>query len=133
MSCRTTTEAVLALGGWPDTMDIAGFMETASVLVDRVEAAGGASVTAVQLELIERWLSAHLISLTVDPLITMKQIDETKLAFSIDNKGTGLRTTPYGKQALALDTTWALEDAYGTQVHSFWIGDDDPDGPNPGS
>jgi len=121
MPKRTTAEAVRTICSLPSNLNLNGFIETAAIMVDLVEQEG--EKDECRLELIERWLTAHMATLTVEPTITEKQIDVTKTKYNVPPSGTSLRDTPYGLQALALDRTYSLEDQYGTKVSSLWAGD----------
>lgn len=130
MARRTTSELVRSICHISAAINLEGFIDTATEMVDRVEEIGG-ETDEQRLELIERWLTAHMASITVEPQETRKQIDITEIHWAVGKGGDNLNSTPYGRQALALDRTFTLEKEYGTKSETVWIGDNDPDAPNP--
>lgn len=77
------------------------FISAASKRVDSVEAADDGDLDAEELELIERFLAAHMATAR-DPEVTK----EKGASFSADF----LRETTFGQTALDLDTTGVLSE-----------------------
>ena len=105
MAIRTTNNQVLALLPASD-LSAVPFIEMASSIVD--DSLVGQGFTAAKLELIERWLAAHLFASTVEP-----QIKSTKTLDAADiyviKGGLGLNATTYGQMVQVLDTTGLLK------------------------
>lgn len=105
---RTTpslVEKIFALD--PAIMDITPFIDTANELV--TECCSWYEFSDGRLELIERWLTAHFLSM-LDPRTTREQAGpaaQDTFESKIDT-GTGLRATRYGQQAILLDSSGSL-------------------------
>lgn len=103
------------------------FIETANAVVSRVSAyatANSLTVTSVELELMERWLSAHFYAMSDQPLAE----SETQKAMGVFQGRTGmyLEGTKYGQTALNLDFTGALSAVTSqNRVGGFWLGTTD--------
>lgn len=85
------------------------FIESASSLVGRVSvcaSARGEPLTAEQLELVERWLSAHLYQVS-DQGYSSKSTDSASGSFQ-GQTGMYLESTKYGQTALMMDTSGCL-------------------------
>tara|TARA_Y100000361_G_scaffold36089_1_gene30563 strand:- start:22580 stop:22975 length:396 start_codon:yes stop_codon:yes gene_type:complete len=131
MARRTTASLVRLISDVSSSTDIEAFIDTASMMTDLLEEKDTKGILGdQQLELIERWLSAHMITLTVNrkAIASERQIDVAKVKWDIETVGSGLTSTAYGQQAMALDTTGNLEGLYGDKVYTLWIGDNNPDG-----
>lgn len=103
MAVRTTPERVRKIVEVDDEDDLAPFIETANSIVDAVCVDSDTyTYTAVKLEMIERWLSAHFFMVYVGQ-VTVEQVASLRqqYAFKIDLY---LNNTKYGQIALALDT-----------------------------
>lgn len=98
-----TPNDVLAI--YPTTVDVRPFLTTAYVLVQNWLGAAGLA-PALLLE-IERWLTAHLMSMG-DGSLTRMKVGDTELAYDSRKLGTGLSSTLYGQTVLALDPTGIL-------------------------
>jgi hypothetical protein len=59
------------------------------------------------LKVIELWLAAHFVAIC-DPVHTSESAGGVSVSFMLGTPGTALNATPYGQQALALDTTGQL-------------------------
>lgn len=130
MARRTTTALVRLISDVAIGTDIEAFIDTASKMTDLLVGKDTKGILDnQQLELIERWLSAHMLTLTINrqTLATEKQIDVARIKWDVQASGTGLLSTAYGQQAMALDTTGNLEGLYGEKVYTLWIGDSNPD------
>jgi hypothetical protein len=89
--------------------DLSPYIDTASLLVDRVVtcAAGKRlALTAAELELIERWLSAHAYAM-VDQPYASKSTGGASGSYQ-GRTDMMLEATKYGQMALALDWTGCL-------------------------
>lgn len=106
MAIRTTSDAVKAIIETDDDVseDLAPFIETASFLVDSYcEPEGG---SATELELIERWLSAHFYAQR-DPRAASEGVSSVNVSYQTSVK-VGLANTHYGQMAMRIDTSGAL-------------------------
>lgn len=105
MGIRTNSDEVKAL---IDTnRDVTPFIADASLLVDEQLAAKG--LTSGRLQLIEKYLAAHLVALTEERggLVRFKMGDSSE-EYQLP-KGTGIAMTRYGQMAITLDTTGVLQ------------------------
>jgi len=64
-------------------------------------------LAASALEEIERWLTAHLISITQERQVKKEKLGEAELTYA-GEYGTGLKSTSYGQTVLMLDTCGGL-------------------------
>lgn len=118
---RTTGVAVQAiLGGtapntnWDGITDLLPFIATASAIVDRVvtqaakkaQVVGGIVLSAVEQELIERWLAAHFYCVN-DPLYESKTTQGATGKFQRKSES-GFEVTDYGRTACQLDYSGTL-------------------------
>ena len=117
MAVRTTATQVVAIRTSEVDGDIdvivAPFIEVASSLVD--EFCTGGSLTNARLELIERWLSAHFLTLQSDQRLALSETVGPITSTYFGKVGFALNLTPYGQQAMLLDTTGGLA-AWNQQV-----------------
>lgn len=60
-------------------------------------------LAAAVLKEIERWLTAHLISITKERTTTEEKLGEATVKYA-GTFGEGLKSTPYGQMVLQLDT-----------------------------
>jgi len=105
MAFRTTQALVLSIVDFDcDEIDLAPFILTANLLVTLKCTNSGYS--DIQLELIERWLSAHFACIQY-PRVTEEQAGPVmeKTQFKVD---LALDVTVYGQQAKAIDTAGNL-------------------------
>lgn len=111
MAIRTTVLAVQSIIEHDTDIPLDPFIETASMLVDRVcepatDSDGSDYYNSVQLEVIERWLSAHFYAVR-DPRAAFEGVgkvqvsNESKVALNLNN-------TRYGQQAMLLDSAGGL-------------------------
>jgi hypothetical protein len=112
VAVRTTDTAVKAilLGNYDleDTPDLTAFMDSAAILIKRVEACDSNGVLDEEdLEIIERWLSAHFYS-HADQLLQSKSTGDASASFQ-GRTGMGLESTQYGQTAMNLDGSGCLE------------------------
>jgi hypothetical protein len=129
MAQRTTTTLVQALletngEDYRSGVSLQPFVDSATVLVDRVATkatAKGYTLLATELELIERWLSAHAYAM-VDQTLASKSTNGRSGRFQ-GQTGMRLEATKYGQMALMLDTSGALEAINKRQVAGItWLG-----------
>lgn len=91
-----------------DISDTTPYITTANVLINSAlatEIAAG-DVDSDVLEQMELWLAAHFVAVRQGAPKMEKAGDGAATYFGRD--GMGLESTPYGQQALALDTTGRL-------------------------
>lgn len=117
---RTTIEAVQAVLGknydGKRRPDLRGFIDSASVVVDRVASmslkksrvsdAGG--MTASELEVVERWLAAHLYQ-HADPGYTSRSTEGASGSLMTGQQTRGYGATMYGETAMDLDWSGCLK------------------------
>lgn len=124
MSIRSKAVDVKALLGFNydhrRNPDLTPFIQSASLIVDQlVTDTPGQSWTAKLLELIERWLSAHVYT-TMDPLYTSRS--------TMGSSGSMTRTgEDYKNMAIMLDPTRKLAgilDINTREVSMTWLGND---------
>lgn len=127
MARRTSPTAVRAIHpNIPSTVDLDGFIDTATKLVDKVAECAGSDLDDQHLELLERWLAAHFYTV-IYPTLKSKSIGSASQTFHTGTNGTKLESTPFGQQALALDTSGCLEKITGETVSLTWLGTDETD------
>jgi hypothetical protein len=96
-----------------DINELNVFIESANTVINSTlsaEIADG-SLSAGVLKQMELWLSAHFVAVRQGAPKIEKAGDGATTYFGKD--GTGLSSTPYGQQALALDTTGKLAGSSG--------------------
>lgn len=100
------------------------YVDAASSIVDDVAAcarAHGVALSAVKLELIERWLAAHYYK-SSDQQYASKNTAGAGASFS-GQTGMGIQGTKYGLAALDLDPSGCLFEQAGHQVAlGLWLG-----------
>jgi len=126
---RTTSEAVAGILEEQATLSLGPFIEAANYLVTKVCATatnsdGTSWYSDAELELIERWLSAHFYHVAATRADTEQAGSVSqKLRSKVD---LGLNLTHYGQQAMLLDTAGGLRDlnAHRRQVvpKVLWVG-----------
>jgi hypothetical protein len=128
MSVRTTSQLVegILLTNYDSKRvpSLQPFIDTATTVVDRLvifARSKGLLLTATELELIERWLSAHFYGIADQFYQSKKTLDsegvfQGKTAMMLD-------ATLYGQQALLLDWTNSLDQLQKqVRVRAFWMG-----------
>lgn len=80
--------------------DIDSFIAIANVMVTNTVTCGLAAAT---LKEIERWLTAHLITITKERETTEEKLGEASVKYA-GVYGEGLKSSRYGKMVLILDT-----------------------------
>lgn len=111
MAIRTISASVQAiLGGHYDSdaaTDLTPFIATANVLTDQVDACDtNNSLDSTELELIERYLSAHFYAHS-DQIAKSRTTGDASISFQ-GTTGKGLDSTQYGQTAMLLDETGCL-------------------------
>jgi hypothetical protein len=97
------------LGDLDPFADLTPFIESASVIVDSVSAKAAGSdtpLTEAELELIERWLSAHSYAMSDQPY-SSKSTGGASASFQ-GQTGKYLEATKYGQMAVTLDRSGTL-------------------------
>ena len=127
---RTTSGNVQGIlsSHYDGTAVLTPFIDTANSLVSRVATADTlVTLSAVDLELIERWLAAHFYA-HADQLMTSKSTGGASGSFQ-GQTGMVLESTQYGQTAMLLDSTGYLsrlsnETKTGTKQKAqlFWLG-----------
>jgi hypothetical protein len=103
---RTTAEAITSIINFDTSItDLTPFIESASELVTEICEATG-EYSEARLELIERWLAAHFVAIR-DPRYVSQQIGQAANTYQ-QKVGMNLSLTPYGQQAMMLDTKGGL-------------------------
>jgi hypothetical protein len=132
MAVRTTTTAVEGILEESPSLTLTPFIESASYLVDKAcatatQADGSAYYTATDLELIERWLSAHFyhVAATRANREEAGSVAETKRS-KVDLR---LNLTHYGQHAMLLDVAGGLttlnEEGVRVSTRVTWLGTPD--------
>jgi len=134
MPIRTSAELVAGIIEVDTDIDLDPFIEGASTLVDTVcaVAGDGAFYTAPELELIERWLSAHFYTVR-DPRSSAESAGVSSTYQSAVK--VGFSTSHYGQIAMRLDRAGGLaaldalssssgEVAGAGKATIFWLGKD---------
>lgn len=99
---RTTPDLVQTIVRTRSADDLTGFIETANSMV--TDLCGGLYDDA-KLELIERWLAAHLYKLDYNRSTVAEQIGQARKQYNMLNNMTSqdMKSTPYGRMAMSLD------------------------------
>jgi len=109
MPIRTTEQAVKAilLGHYDSVSDIQPFIDTATILVDRIQAADiKGQMTDNALEKVEAYLAAHFYA-HADQITTSKSTGSASGQFQ-GRTDLGFDATLYGQTAKRLDSTGIL-------------------------
>lgn len=131
---RTTVSAVEAvLGGqnensnWDGVTDLTPFIQPASSLVDRVVTCAlsrspSITLSAVEQELIERWMSAHFYAM-LDPIYQNKSSGGASGGFQRGHGGTTFEDFDYSRVACNMDYSGCLSAIGKRSFARFsWIG-----------
>ena len=87
---------------------ITAFIGDASLIVD--EELAGKGMTDARLELIERYLTAHFVTvLTERGGLTSQEVDDAVDTYGGPKQGQGFNMTRYGQQAIAFDSSGRLK------------------------
>lgn len=105
---RTTYSAVLEI--LPENTGmieatITPFITVASLVVDDLDS--GTTLSDAVLTEIERWLAAHLISITRERQAKIEKLGEAEISYA-GQFGMDLKSTTYGQMASMLDTSGML-------------------------
>ncbi len=126
MSVRTTERVVKAiLGGHYDgATGLQPFIDTATILVDRIAAADStSSMTTASLELVERYLTAHFYA-HADPITQSRSTGRVSGQFQ-GRTDMGFDATLYGQTAKRLDATGTLSNMdlpLSPKAKCIWLG-----------
>ena len=119
MAQRVGPSEVRAICPLPESVDVQPFIVVASLTIDAHLTATGQS--AALLTEIERWLAAHFACVQSPRFVEVGSGGE-RLRFEAGPLGEGLKSTRYGQQAIALDTSGVLARlAGGVQRASFAV------------
>lgn len=91
---------------------VEAFIDDANLLVTNV--LGSSSLSSATLQSIEKWISAHFIASTRDRQAQEEEVKDARIKYTGKYK-TGLESTSYGQQALALDTSGLLLKSFTTK------------------
>lgn len=132
MAQRTTTAAVQVILGANfgavagSTPSLQPYVDSATVMVDRVQTRAvqkGCSLTAAELELVERWLSA-MFYCRMDPGYKQRSTDKKSGSFITPKNDEEY----YRQTAIELDASGALNELLNRQTASAaWLGKVDAD------
>lgn len=100
-------EIMEVLPSWITDVKITAFITSANLMVTDVYEYNTEVTTSMKKE-IERWLTAHMISATLNRMAQQEQVGEASLRY-IGYFGKGLEATPYGQMVLTLDTTGDIQ------------------------
>ncbi len=122
MTIRTTAELVAAIIEVDEDIDLTPFIEAAASLVSVIVEKARPPLTEERLEIVERYLSAHVYTLR-DPRTTKEDAGPVSESFqsAVDLY---LNTSHYGQFAQVLDTSGVLR-AMGkgfVQSGVIWLG-----------
>lgn len=87
---------------------IEGFIASATVFIDTLFS--GVTASDELLKELERWLTAHLITVGRERLSKKEGAGGASIEYAV-SVGQGLSATPYGQMAVQLDTTGTLSEA----------------------
>lgn len=90
--------------------DLSPFITVANQMIDAKLLSYG--YTDAELKEIERWLSAHFVSV-VDPKLIEEEIGDSKDKHALPKMIPGLQGTVYGQQVLVLDRSGILNSTIG--------------------
>ena len=90
---------------------IDSFIVSANLFV--TNALASTTLGATTLADIERWISAHLLSFTIERQAKKEEAGSAKIEYAGNFNGKGLLGTSYGQLAVSLDTTGTLEEIAG--------------------
>jgi len=128
MAVRTTSAAVALIIDVDDDIALTPFIEVANALV--TECCSTDDYNATRLELIERWLSAHVY--TIRDMRSSEERAGTVSERKQSMVGLGFDTSHYGQMAMRLDTKGGLaalnsrtKKGTGQTVQVSWLGDND--------
>lgn len=106
MAARVSEAEVEAIIEVDSSVDTDTFILAATTLVDAV-LADDAYLTTAQLKEVERWLAAHFIAMR-QRQARSEGVGDANVVYQVGYLGRGLQYTPYGQQALILDTSGKL-------------------------
>ena len=105
---RTDAESVLKIlppGTAMVEATINPFIEVANGMVTANVTCG---LSVAILTEIERWLTAHLISVVYERMASKEKVGDAEVEYLGKASAVGLKATPYGETALLLDTCGGL-------------------------
>jgi len=93
---------------------IEAFIYSANALVD--ERLGDTDLSSRILFEIERWLTAHLIKVSIERVSKKEEAKGAAIEYAGDFSGRGLESTQYGQTVIELDTTGKMKSLGEKQV-----------------
>lgn len=123
---RTSSSSVqgVLLDDYNGTASLTPFIDTASAIVDRVSTCSTErdySLSATELELIERWLAAHFYVVSDQPY-SSKQTERSRAEFQ-GQTGMYFEASKYGQTAISLDYSGCLSQISKRQrATAYWLG-----------
>jgi len=117
MAVRVTATEVKAIMDTELTdVQVNAYITSANVTVNEIM---GTTETTDILKEIERWLCAHMISITRERQAAKEGADEANITYT-GKYGMALQSTSYGQMVLTLDTTGAFADASDAKPPIVW-------------
>jgi hypothetical protein len=104
MSYRVTEEDVMEIIEVDSAISLLPFIALADLII--TEDFEDAPLSVARLKEVERWLSAHFYAIR-DPRVSSEGAGGVSNSYVVSS-GTGFNSTPYGQQAVRLDTTGTL-------------------------
>ena len=128
MAIRTTSSDVQTLlgGNYDGETDLDAFaIASATVIVDRMNTCAGEqgfTITTAELELIERWLSAHMYTMQ-DRMSKSESTLKASINY-VDQTGMNLEETTFGRMAIMIDPSGCLKQISkkDDKVGAVWLG-----------
>lgn len=105
MAVRVTQAEVEAIIEIESSIDLTPFIAAANIIVTNVVT--DSAIDADHLKEIERWLSAHCVSMGRDMRVAKEKADDASVEYQGKTK-MHLEATLYGQMAMDLDTSGAL-------------------------
>ena len=112
----------------PSTFDLDMAIDSASSLVDELAtcaSADGNTLSDQRLELIESWIAAHFAYIAQPTNIQSKSVGGASQSYLQASVNQGIDASPYGTQAVLLDTSGCLDKLLGEKVNLFWAAGED--------
>lgn len=122
---RTNSTAVegILLADYDSGNSLTPFIEAASLIIDRVETCADDKelpLTDTELEMIERWLAAHLYVMS-----DQNEAETETLSSRVKYQGQTamhLDSSKYGQTAMVMDFSGCLKELGAPRVSAFWLG-----------
>jgi len=122
---RTTPDAVRALAQISSSVEVVGYIEVATNVVDEL-ATCDRQITPERLEIIERYLACHfayMAGVTTAASVASKSIAGASTSFvRPSSSDSGIKGSPYGMTAIQLDTRRCLVGILEGPIVITWLG-----------